>query len=184
MAPLAALIPTLQQGFSLTDIVLKRIEFNADIAAGLALIIPHFRMVHMEGCHYNAQEIGLLLQSASDLDGLHMGIGNICSFTSITPDDDEDEEISTVCLIPSAGSPIKSFSYHIESGFHFLLLSPAFTDAISPRMSTLHSIFIHCDYQAYDFMQGVVAASCDTLRDIDIVFNNWPGVENEELYTS
>ncbi len=142
MAPLTALIPTLQQGFALTNIVLKQIEFNADIAAGLALIVPHSRTVHMEGCHYDAQEIRLLLQLASDLDRLHVGIDDICSFTGITPDDDEDEEISTVCLIPSAGSPIKSFSYHVESGFHFLLSSLAFTDAISPRISALHSIFI------------------------------------------
>ncbi|PBK82434.1 hypothetical protein ARMGADRAFT_1090301 [Armillaria gallica] len=165
MMPLSSFLPIIEQGFALSTIILKHIEFDNDIVSGLASLVPCFKTLIFEGCTYNEQEFNTLLRLCLASDELRMGITDICTFTGcITEGEDE-----LVVDPASPTDPIQSFSYNTEGRLNFLTEHPIFTCAMQPRLCALHILFIHANYQAYEFMQGIVTTSRKTLQVVDVV---------------
>ncbi len=139
------------------------------------MAVPCFDRFRMQDCSYKDDVILSLLERASSLESISLGIPQPCvlfnKITSSTPPD-ESLIVSFSPLLSPTPSTMRTFAYVAEYGTNYLLEFPRFKDIILYRTRCLTMLYLRVDYRSLETVQELVDGTLLTLESLDILLNN------------
>ncbi len=175
LASLPSLLPVISCGYSLWELSISKIPLTATYAQHLSMAVPCFDRFRMQDCSYKDDAILSLLERASSLESISLGIPQPCvllnKITSSTPPD-ESSIVSFSPLLSPTPSTMRTFAYVAEYGTNYLLEFPRFKDIILYRTRRLTTLYLRVDYRSLETVQELVDGTSLTLESLDVLLNN------------
>ncbi|KAK0231888.1 hypothetical protein EDD85DRAFT_956727 [Armillaria nabsnona] len=178
LASLPSLLPIISCGYLLQELSISKIPLTATYAQHLSMAVPCFDHFCMQDCSYKDDAILSLLERASSLESISLGIPQPCVLLNKIPTSSTPPDESLIVYFPPLLSPTPStmhmFTYVAEYGTNYLLKFPRFKDIILYRTCRLTTLYLCVDYRSLETVQELVDGTLLTLESLDVLLNNWP----------
>ncbi|PBK87950.1 hypothetical protein ARMGADRAFT_1084928 [Armillaria gallica] len=176
IATLPSIMPIISNGYALIELSIRSVHFLSQSAQDMSQLISQFNDFRMVGCSYDDDAMLYLLDGATHLGSLSIGISEPCVLIKLVPDPSLASSNLSIATHPilnsSPSTTMHTFSYVAEYGTNYLLESPRFMTVVLARTSQLTSLYIRIDHHSLDTIQELVNGTAHTLENIDVLLNN------------